>query len=793
MMSSRFRFLSCLLAPFLAAAAAHGQATTNAVSAPATNAVATPAAPTPPAQVLTDAETALTKLRDLGAQPASGTVEADITEKLKPFTLETTVASNESNRVLAGNPSLDQIRTLESTWKFLSTSTATWKDALTKRATEVTTTLADLDQQKTQWQAVLKSSSAAGTPPQIAQRAQAVLTAIDTTRAAVLKRQTAVLALQDQVVKQDSQAASMLATIAQARDHAVNQLFVANAPPIWKLQQAAGSTAGTTPNNGWAVQKETLVDYAVWQSGRFFIHGAIFIALLGFFFWLRGHARKWAQSEPDDAGKRAAGIFETPVSAALLIGLVLGAQLYPLAPRLLIVLMSAFALVPAIVILWRLIAPKFFPILNALVVFFFFQEFRSVATLPPLAGRLLFMAEMAAVILFLVWLLTDRLGREGASGLRFGRSLRFAALCALAFLSVALLANALGFVLLGNLLGEAVQRSANLALILYAGLQIVHALLLIAQRLRPIEDLGMVQLHGAMLVRRADRLLTGAAGILWLLFALEMFSLRAPLFGFLGAIFTRQVNNATVLSVPGEILVAGLVIWGCFLLSGAARFVMESDVYPRLRLAHGIPYAISTMLHYAMLVIAFIAASAVLHVDMTRFTILVSAFGVGIGFGLQNIINNFVSGLILLFERPVKVGDAIQVGTSIGVVERIGIRASVLRTTSGAEMIVPNGSLISDSVTNWTLATQERIISIPFNVARGPDIGHVMDLLIKTTAANPKVLREPAPQVLVLTLGATLSFELRAWTHENEDWNTVRSDLILAINAALTQANITVA
>jgi small-conductance mechanosensitive channel len=194
-----------------------------------------------------------------------------------------------------------------------------------------------------------------------------------------------------------------------------------------------------------------------------------------------------------------------------------------------------------------------------------------------------------------------------------------------------------------------------------------------------------------------------------------------------------------------------------------------------------------------LLTIAFVAATAVLGVDMTKFTILVSALGVGVGFGLQNIINNFVSGLILLFERPVKIGDTILTGTDTGTVERIGIRASVLRTPAGTEVIVPNGSLISNNVTNWTLSSQERIILIPINVPRGPDIAHLIGLLTAAAAAHPKVLKNPPPLVVAQTLGASVGLELRAWTRSSDDWTRVRSELVLAVNEAVTRANITLA
>jgi len=110
---------------------------------------------------------------------------------------------------------------------------------------------------------------------------------------------------------------------------------------------------------------------------------------------------------------------------------------------------------------------------------------------------------------------------------------------------------------------------------------------------------------------------------------------------------------------------------------------------------------------------------------------------VGIGFGLQNIINNFVSGLILLFERPIKIGDLIEVGGMVGEVRRIGIRASVICTADGSEIIVPNGSFISGQVTNWTFSDRKRAVEVSANVVGGIDPQRVVELLKSTAAAHP--------------------------------------------------------
>jgi small-conductance mechanosensitive channel len=169
----------------------------------------------------------------------------------------------------------------------------------------------------------------------------------------------------------------------------------------------------------------------------------------------------------------------------------------------------------------------------------------------------------------------------------------------------------------------------------------------------------------------------------------------------------------------------------------------------------------------------------------------VGAFGVGLGFGLQNIMNNFISGLILLFERPIKVGDVIQVDTNMGTVETIGIRASVIRLTNGSEVIMPNGNLISNPVTNWTFSNRQRVIDLTITLPAKSDPQRVMAVMMEAAKSHPQVLPDPPPRVLFTTVaGGTMNFELRAWTNQHENWTQIRSDLALAISSALARENI---
>jgi small-conductance mechanosensitive channel len=231
--------------------------------------------------------------------------------------------------------------------------------------------------------------------------------------------------------------------------------------------------------------------------------------------------------------------------------------------------------------------------------------------------------------------------------------------------------------------------------------------------------------------------------------------------------------------------------WVAYLLSAFIRFVLQEEVYPRKEITRGSSYAISSLLHYLMLTLGFVLGLGVLGVDLTKVSVLAGALGVGIGFGLQSVVNNFVSGLILLFEQPIQVGDTIEVGDLLGEVRRIGIRASTVRTAKGADIIVPNAQFITANVTNWTLSDRLRRIDLTVGVNYGAAPKQVIELLEAVARADPRVLRDPAPQGYFVSYGdSSINFELRAWTDHFADYSRIRSDLGAAVYDAVYAAGL---
>jgi len=189
-----------------------------------------------------------------------------------------------------------------------------------------------------------------------------------------------------------------------------------------------------------------------------------------------------------------------------------------------------------------------------------------------------------------------------------------------------------------------------------------------------------------------------------------------------------------------------------------------------------------------------ILALLALGLDLTNITIIGGALGIGIGFGLQSIVNNFVSGLILLFEQSVKVGDYVTLAGQWAQIKSLGPRATIIQTFDRSEIIVPNSDLIANPVTNWTLSDRRMRIVIPVGVAYGSDVQVVLQILMDCAMASSKVSRMPEPLVMFKTFGdSALEFELHVWIYDIDERHKVRSALHQDLERRLRDAGITIA
>jgi potassium-dependent mechanosensitive channel len=773
----------------------------SAGKAPGQQASATLAKPTPVptpvplAKVPLEAQSALASLQEIDANVSGDRSSVDnVARTLSALASEIDARIADDIRLLTTSPSLEVLYRLKLSWETFGVHLLVLDRELTEHSTGLGEQLSRLDQLNKTWQGTLQMAKQPGTPPLVLQRVQSVVDSVERTRLAAQSDQDNVLTLQSHLSEQEARLRIALSSIERAETRALENIFVRDSRPIWSLDTGLGTEWERHSGDSFSSQLKTSIAFTKRLPFRFLIHALLIVLIASALHFMRRRIQKPAEQKPDL--RRALPILELPVSTALALSMLLLPALYEEAPRLIDAGMGAVTLIPAAVILRRLFERNSYPILNAIVILYFVGQLRILASSLPVLARFIFLAQVFGTSVFLVWLLRSwRLPAEAAETYgRIWRTIRVVAKVGLTLLPVAFLANIFGYVNLGNLLGIIYFRSVYIAAVLYTAIRITEGLMIIALQVRPLASLRVISLHRPMLQQRMCRALGFLAFLFWLNLLLSFFGLRTPLI-----VTTEAALNATLAIGSFNITLGGILaflitVWVSFLVSKFLRFLLEEDVYHHLHLAAGIPYAISTMLHYIILLIGFFVALGALGIDLAKVTILAGAFSVGIGFGLQNVINNFVSGLILLFERPIKVGDVIEVGGIVGEVSRIGIRASVIRAADGSEVIVPNGSLISSQVTNWTFSDRSRAIEISVNVAGGADPQRVVELLKRTAADYPGVGKQPSPQVYVTNFSAgAVTFQLRVWTDRQEDWAQLRSDLSLAVNEALAHEKIPIA
>jgi potassium efflux system protein len=788
--------LSLCLAAFLALPAL---AQTNAAL---TNA----AAATPPtvglADVATKAQADTTTLKSYQAGLDPDAVAQAAHEGLPALATKIDERLAADARFTDSSPSLSNLQMARSSWQSVSDALDESQKNLTARVVELNGKLGDLGVMKQAWDSALKDANAKGSnaPQETVQRIQQIESLIADTKKALETDQGQLYSLQNKVAAQAGRARTGLDAINGQLAVMEAETLKLTHPPLWNPESLHPQLAGTAGHEKLSPTElvQEVGTYLGAHVSAMLIHLLLFAILLAACYWIRRVIREGAKQEP--AMAEAERVFDVPLATALLLALVASNWLYPPveAPRLLYAMIGAVAMAPAVVIIRRLIKPQLFPLLYATVATYFLDQVRYVATPAGVFSRFVLLAELIAACVFILLALRSKhLACAGDREMTHERVIRTFLHVAFFVFIVAGFANVLGYVPLSFRLGDGMLNSSYLAIIVFAAVRILDALTLAVMSLRPVSGFGMVRRHHDLVYEKVVTIVRWIAYATWFVAALQMFSLRDPLWQEANTfLWTRHDGPGSFKDIQlGAVLAFPFVVWASFALSRFVQFVLEEDVYPKVDLPRGVSYAVSTMVHYAILVVGFFIALSAMNINLSSYAVLAGAFGVGLGFGLQNIMNNFISGLILLFERPIKVGDTVQIdANTVGRVERIGIRASVILLGNGSELIMPNGNLISNPVTNWTLSNCERLIEIPVNIAPKSDAGRALNLLVEAAKAHSSVLKNPPPQAVVVTLAAAaISLKLRCWIDTDDDWMKETSDLTLTIQAALAKADIALA
>ena len=764
-----------------------------AASASASQPPAPASTPVPLPDVVMAAQTTSRQLDQTGLRDAVNPSTDEVAKGLEGLTGDIDAQQDETKRTLTPGVSLPTIRELEGKWDKIGGQITGWMQNLTNRATQAQADLDSLALLDTTWKSTLDTVRSNKAPLETTQRVQAVLDQIGRTRKAIQKDRSAILTLQSKVLAQSQRVDEARQTVQLAEANAMITLWAHDSPPIWspEIRASTGEDLLAEGRESIGAQWSRCEEYGRRQWASLVWFALILCGVAVFFAGALPKVRRRIESVADGdlSLSRAIEVLRRPIAAASVLAFLACPVMFSGAPRLFWAILAAIALVPVVILLRRLIDRHLLPILNAVIVFYLLDHVRGLAAALPIVSRAVLLLEAAGGLAFALWFI--RRSRASADGTVSHKTSRGAARLAALLFALAILTNALGYVALTSLLGTATVAAAYLGIVLYAAANIVKSLLFCGLHFWPLASLALVRRHRPLLRRRLGWLISAIASGLWVFAALGVFSLRKPVIVRITAILDATMSMGAVqLSLRGLIAFA-LTIWLSVLLSRFIRFVLQEDIYERIGLERGSSYAISTISHYVILLVGFLLALSALGVDMTKLTILAGAFGVGVGFGLQNIFNNFFSGIILLLERPIHVGDVIDVAGASGLVTKIGIRASKIRLADNSVLIVPNAQLISGNVTNRNTPSRQAQIDLPVRVAYGSDPRTVINLLKRAAAVHPSGAKDPAPDALLKEFAADgLHFALIVWTSDPAQAPKVQSEIAVEVVTALRDAGI---
>jgi small-conductance mechanosensitive channel len=769
----------------------------------------TPApAPIPVSDIPRRAESAIAMLRDIDRRSAPQASSDAVAEQLDSAHEEIQRLADAPEVRDPSNLSLRGLRDQENRWQTIGRRLDGWQSTVSSRTQYFQTQAQLISDQRVEWQLTLDNSREQQIPEAAMQRVRDVLKAFEETDRILRERRDWLLTQGSKISELKVQVDSVLSLLDRVGDEQRYRLLVRDSEPLWRIlglgirDQETAAEEGDLGQEGEEAQELISEEISrVWETGvgasveylwvhldRLLASIVLFAAFLAMMVMLRRKSRVWDSASEYQVG--TIDIIAHPVATAALLVLALARPLFPGAPLALYDVSRLLTVIPLIALLRNVVDARFRLAIYGLLSLYAIDTVRSLLSTQPLAGRLSLL-----IIVSLTLTVIIRVNRIPAGPQRlflgpWAFVYRVFPKLAVVTLSGSILANVFGMYGLASLLGESTLISIFAAFGLFALSQVLLHLMGVLTYSPLGRSARAMRRNPAMIRRRLERGLNLIAVILWAAVTLRIFKLWEPVRDTIVDLFTASLSVGSFRISIGDIVAFVAALWIGILVSRFIRFILQEDVFTRVKLPRGVPATIATMVNYGIITIAFFVALAMAGFDLSRFAIIAGALSVGIGFGLQNVVNNFVSGLILAFERPISVGDTVEVGTMMGRVSRIGIRSSVVRTFDGSEVIVPNADFISKEVINWTLSDVTRRQILPTGVAYGSNPHQVLELLVRVALEHPEVLDEPEPYALFIGFGASsLDFELRCWCPFN-DGLRIKTELNLAIHDALAEAGI---
>ncbi|WP_430811027.1 MULTISPECIES: mechanosensitive ion channel family protein [unclassified Carboxylicivirga] len=664
---------------------------------------------------------------------------------------------------------------------------------ITDELSKIETISQSIFHDKKRWDYISQVISAENNETFVNANIDRVLAKNDTLLRRVKKQGNRLLEIQDKAITQQTNISTLIDRIDQRIQAEEDNIFKRSPlHPAQFLKPDAYTTTLPLLAENIKIEARLLAEYLKDnQSNIFLFILLIILGILGF------NRLKKAMSKQENQGNTAVyaiqlnKLLQSNKSALALIIIWLSGLVFPNQPLFFKDIMRLTLCFPVAFLLHQLIDKRLFRPLIVIYVLIAVQV--VVNQLPP--GHILYrlflsVASLTAAILLLK--LHSQIKNHTFKSLTMAKLIKRLLLVSAMLVAFTLILGLYGFLALNEFMVNVILINTLSISLLYVSVLIANGLLEHLFNKPRLRNYKVFEHYGRPLQKHlmtAISFLSKLAGLYILFMSVNA---DEEVIAFFRELITRdfKLSSNVSFSIGGTFLLV-IILYLSVLLSNIIKVLLEEDVLSKTNLSQGLPHTFALLAKYAFITVGIVLAVNMAGIPTSSLTVLLGAFGVGIGFGLQNIFNNLVSGLILLFERPIKIDDVVEVGQLLGKVKSIGIRSSVVRTFDGAEVIVPNGNLISNEVINWTHSDPIRRHEVFVGVAYGSDVSKVKDILKEQLGMHTDILKDPEPSVLFVSLGdSSLDFRVLFWISKVQEGLKIKSEVTKMIYEALNKEGI---
>lgn len=675
---------------------------------------------------------------------------------------------------------------IERQWKFYENQLAQWRVKMRRSASPIADDTAALSKLRVEWAATIDADVAS---PALLGRANEIVREIADGDAVLAKPLAEMIALGRRGNDADADLHEWLRLVRQELSARDLGLLSLDSPPIWELRAVFDSDrlARTGLTGSLALERSFARDFDAANKILYYFLAAFALLLLAAMVWLSRSAQA-----PDATGEvRQKGIISRPIWAWLVLLIFVAMIVGYNGPviRLQILLLAGW--VPILLMLPERLMARLgrAPHYGA---FFYFVSLCASLALSQFLGYRIALVIICTAMLAVFYALFKRPGY--AEDVKLDRIVDIWCVFSVAALSLAIFANLIGNMTLATAMTDGVLNSS------YAGLAICAGAVVLMKISNNVET-GLASTRFSYLSDKMAQLVPAlispgriALMILWAYIILSSFRLYRPITEWLGTLADNKIEMGEFSLSLGSIVTFTVAIWATAAISRTIRKLLADTIFPSFSFSHGAGASIAALVYYGLILAGFLVALSLAGFDVSKLTIILGALGVGVGFGLQGSVGNFINGIIMLIERPIRLGDIVNFDGTVGVVQNIGMRATTLRSPQGAEIVIPNAALLAGKITNWSPFGSPRQIEVDIAVELGNDQTLVQRLILDTASHIKGIAPNPSPVLLFHGYSpGTMNFAIRMWTLRGTDWELARSHYITALDLAFADAGMNLA